>query len=291
VTPGRARTWLLVVALLFSTGGVAIKWTTATSWQVASFRSAVAMLTLAVLLRPDWRRTNLKVLAVSCAYAATMVLFVLANKLTTSANAIFLQATAPIYLTLLAPWLLKERLRKRDLRLLVVLVAGLVLVVFAGDVGSAIAPNPSLGNLLGALAGITWAFTILGLRSLGSDEADSAGLCVVLGNGVAALFCLPGALPDVSLTAADGGAILFLGSIQIGLAYFLLTRAVAWVPALESSLLLLVEPALNPVWTWWILGESVAPLALVGGLVILIGTAIHLAGGQGAPSGGSAQTS
>ena len=281
MTPARARLWLLVVALLFSTGGVAIKWTTATSWQVASFRSAVAMLTLALLLRPDFRRANLRVLAVSCAYAATMVLFVLANKLTTSANAIFLQATAPIYLTLLAPWLLKERLRRRDLRLLVVLVLGLVFVVTAGDLGTASAPHPSRGNLLGALAGITWALTILGLRSLGTEDADAAGLCVVLGNGVAAAVCLPLALPNLALTTADGITILFLGSIQIGLAYFLMTRAVTWVPALESSLLLLVEPALNPLWTWWILGEAVAPLALVGGCIILVGTAIHLAGIRG----------
>ncbi len=114
-----ARWRLLGVALLFSTGGAAIKGTDLTNWQVACLRSAVATLALVALL-PEARRwpsraVLAKTLAVGAGYAGTMVMFVAANKLTTAANAIFLQATAPLYLLALGPWLLKEPVRRRDL--------------------------------------------------------------------------------------------------------------------------------------------------------------------------------
>jgi len=289
MTPGRARLVLLVVAALFSTGGVAIKWTDATSWQVASMRSLVAAVTLALLLQPRIRQITWRVLGVSVAYAATMILFVLANKLTTAANTIFLQSTAPLYLTVLAPWLLKERVGRREVRLMGLLALGLVLVVTSGDTGSVTAPNPGLGNLLASIAGVTWAFTILGLRALGERDgdrvdSDRTGLSVVLGNALAAGFCLPLVGSVSGLSVQDGFAILFLGAVQIGLAYFLLTRAVPHVPALESSLLLLVEPALSALWAWSLLGEAPATLALVGGSVIILGTVFHLMGAPPDPS-------
>jgi drug/metabolite transporter (DMT)-like permease len=110
------RLLVLSAALLFSTGGAAIKATALTGWQVASFRSGIAAVVL-LLCMPAWRRVwHPRTLAVGAAYAATMILFVLANKLTTATNTIFLQYTAPLYLLLLAPWLLREPVRLSDLR-------------------------------------------------------------------------------------------------------------------------------------------------------------------------------
>ena len=112
----KARLQLLGAALLFSTGGAAIKAAVFTGWQIASFRSGFAALTL-LLIAPAARRAWTRhTVLVGCAYAACLTLFVLANRLTTAANTIFLQSTAPLYVLVLAPWLLHEPVRRRDLR-------------------------------------------------------------------------------------------------------------------------------------------------------------------------------
>src|SRR5258706_12178150 len=112
--PLRARLAILAAAILFSTGGAAIKATQLTGWQVASFRSAVAAIAVLLMLREARRGFSRLAALVAAGYAATMVLFVLANKLTTAASTIFLQSTAPIYLVLLGPWILNEPVRRRD---------------------------------------------------------------------------------------------------------------------------------------------------------------------------------
>ena len=115
-----------MAALLFSTGGAAIKSTSMTAWQVACFRSGVAALVLFVAL-PQWRRFwSPRPMLVGVAYAATMILYVTANKLTTAANAIFLQSTAPMYLLLLGPLLLREKIRPRDLSYTAAMVVGVL---------------------------------------------------------------------------------------------------------------------------------------------------------------------
>src|SRR6185369_2764791 len=121
------RLEVLATAALFSTGGAAIKAVHLTGFQVASVRSGIAAVTLLLLLPAARRRPTGKALAVSVAYALTMVLFVLANKLTTSASAIFLQDASPLYILLLGPWLLQEPIRRRDLGFMVALGAGLSL--------------------------------------------------------------------------------------------------------------------------------------------------------------------
>src|SRR5687768_10659952 len=132
-TPLADRLRVLAAAALFSSGGALIKAVHLTGWQVASFRSVVAAATLFLLLREVRRRPNLRVLGVGVAYALTMILFVLSNKLTTSASAIFLQSTAPLYVLLLSPWLLHEKIRSRDVVFMVVLALGLGLFFVGFD--------------------------------------------------------------------------------------------------------------------------------------------------------------
>src|SRR4051794_15953159 len=190
-TPFASRLEVLAAAALFSTGGAVIKATHLAGWQVAFLRSAVAALALFVLMREVRRRPNLRVLGVGLAYAATMILFVLANKLTTAAGAIYLQSTAPLYVLLLSPWLLKEPIRARDVIYMGVLALGLGLFFVGLDPVSATAPNPLLGNVLSLVSGITWALTIMGLRSLGrgagGEEGSWAPASAFWGNVFAAL--------------------------------------------------------------------------------------------------------
>ncbi len=263
-----ARLQLIVAAILFSTGGAAIKATALSSWQVASFRSGIAALTL--LLLPAARRGySLPAFGVGLSYAATMILYVLANKLTTAANTTFLQATAPLYLLLLAPLLLHEANRRRDIGFMALIAVGLSLFFIGGEASSSSAPDPELGNLLGAACGLFWGLTMLGLRGL-SRKQDAPNLApVVIGNLVAFAVCLPMALPVEGATGADITWLIYLGAVQIGLAYILITAGIRHVPVLEASLLLMIEPTFNPIWAWVLHAELPSNWALLGGFLVL----------------------
>jgi drug/metabolite transporter, DME family len=270
-----SRLQLIAAAALFSTGGAAIKATTLTSWQVASFRSGIAAVAIMLLVPASRRAWNWRIALVGVAYATTLVLFVLANKLTTAANAIFLQSSAPVYVLLLGPWLLRESIRRQDLGFMVVIGAGLALFFVGAEAPVATAPNPVLGNILGLLSGISWALTVIGLRWLGSQgEGGGAVATVAVGNIIAFLGCLPLALPVVGATGADWLTVGYLGVFQIGLAYFCLTSGIRHVSALEASVLLLIEPALNPIWAAIVHGEIPSTWAVSGGVIILGATLV-----------------
>src|ERR1700728_4795061 len=165
---------LMAAAVLFSTGGAAIKAISLTPWQIASFRSGIAALSLALLIPDGRRRWRWALLPVGAAYAATLVLFVIATKLTPSANAIFLQSTAPLYLLLIGPLLLKEPLSRSDLLVLLAVAAGMLLCFGSSGPAVGSAPDPRTGNLLGAATGLTWALTVSGLRWLGRRASVSS---------------------------------------------------------------------------------------------------------------------
>ncbi|TAH39523.1 MAG: EamA/RhaT family transporter [Planctomycetota bacterium] len=272
-----ARLQVLAAAALFSTGGAAIKACHLSSWQVASLRSGIAAVALLLLVPQARHGFRWRTLPVALAYAATLILFVTATKLTTAANAIFLQSTAPLYLLLLGPWLLHERVRARDLAYMLAVGAGLTLV-FLGDTGAqATAPDPGRGNLLALASGVTYALVLLGFRWLGTRPdagPGDAAAAAVAGNALAWIIGLPWALPVTESTPADWAVLAFLGVVQIGLAYKFLTAGMRSVPAFEASLLVLVEPVLNPVWTWMVHGEVPGLGAVAGGVVILAATAL-----------------
>lgn len=274
--PTVSRLQLLATAALFSTGGAAVKAIDLTGWQVACFRSAVAAVTLAVLLPAARRRPTARALAIALAYASTMVLFVLGNKLTTAANAIFLQSTFPLWVLLLSSSLLGERVSGRDVAFMGVFAAGMTLFFVGLEPATETAPNPLLGNVLGLVSGIFWALTVIGLRAAGvKREGGGWGpMAVLWGNGFAAALCLPMALPVHGVTAGDLGLLAYLGIFQIGVAYVLLLAGLAHVKAFEASLLLLLELVLNPVWAWLAHGEAPGTWAIVGGALILVATLV-----------------
>jgi drug/metabolite transporter (DMT)-like permease len=263
----------LASAVLFSTGGAAIKSTLLTSWQVAGLRSLIAAVTIALLIPRSMRGWTRGTALAAFAYAVCLTSFVLATKNTTSANAIFLQGTAPLYLVLLGPWLLKEKIKSSDMVTLVLVAAGMVLVFWEQGQKQALAPNPALGNMLGALSGLAWAATVCGLRWLGRQPGHNPMAPVLMGNCFALVFCLPQMLPVHNVSSGDIVALLYLGIVQVGLAYWCLTRAMTSLAALDAALLVMVEPALNPVWTWWLHGERPGWTAVAGGGLI-IGSAL-----------------
>lgn len=290
-----ARAWaprlqLLAAAALFSTGGAVIKAVHLSGWPVACLRSGIAATALLVVLPQARRRPSARVLAVAASYALTMILFVLANKLTTAASTIFLQSTAPLFVLLLGPWLLREPIRREDLLSMAAIALGLALLVAGLEPASATAPEPLRGGLLAALSGLTWGLTIMGLRALGrrvesgaapgGGEAASSGggdaaAAAFWGNVLACAAALPWSLPLPATVATDWLGLAFLGLFQIGFAYILLTRGIGRVPALEASLLLMLEPVLSPLWAWLAHGERPGPRVLAGGALILAATLLN----------------
>lgn len=274
-----ARLQIVAAAVLFSTGGAAIKSTSFDGFSggiaVACLRSGVAAVAIALFLPRSRRNWSWRTLVVGATFAVTLILFVAANKLTTSANTIFLQSTAPLWIAVSAPFLLRERVSRLDVAFMAVLGAGLALFFVDAPAAVKTAPQPLLGNLLAVVSGVGWAGTLMGLRWLGRREgADSAAAATVAGNLIAFLVCLPVAVgPATHAAGRDWLLIAYLGIVQIGLAYLFVTKAMPHLRALEVSLLLFVEPALNPVWSWLIHGETVGALSIAGGIVILGATA------------------
>ncbi len=265
----KALLYLVLAAILWSTGGVLVK---SMDWQplaILAGRSLFASLVFLVYLRrlpTQW--TRWKVLA-AVASILTQFLFVTATKLTTAANAIFLQYTAPIYVVLLAFWFLREKPSRTDWVSMGIIFAGLFL--FFGDKLSA---QGFYGNILAALSGVTSATMVVAFRAQkDGDPADS----ILLASLFMAIFGAPFILRE-SWSVTNWTIIASLGLFQIGLAFVFFTQGIKHIPALEANLVGTLEPVLNPVWVFLFLGESMGLYALLGGLVVLAGVTISAAG-------------
>jgi drug/metabolite transporter, DME family len=272
------RLRVVASAVLFSTGGAAIKLCGFGPWQLAASRAlvaAVAMLLLIPEARTGWTWRSV---VVAIAYAGAGLFFILANKLTTAASAIFIQATHPLFILVLAPVLLHEHVSRRDLEFMVLLAAGMALLLSEPGRRFATAPNPRLGNMLAAGCAVSWALTVMGYRWVARQERGGHGAVVaaaVSGNALVFLVALPPALPLVAGRPGDWLVVLYLGVFQLGLAYVFLARAVAQVRALEVALVGLVEPVLSSLWAWLVHGETPGPRVVLGGAVILAATGWH----------------
>lgn len=252
---------LLAAALLWSLGGVMIKWVDWHPMAIAGMRSAFALPAFLFYTRRKpvftWSRWEL---SGALAYAGTIISLVVATKLTTSANAILLQYTAPIYVALLAPRLLKEPTQAKDW-LFVALALGGMSLFFLDQ----LTPAGRWGNLIGLLSGVCFAFLIICLRA---QKNSSPFESVIMGNFLAALICLPfmfGPPPSLQgwLTMAS------LGAVQLALAYYCYALGIKTVSALSAVIITTIEPIMNPLWVAWGVGEVPGPWALVGGVLIL----------------------
>lgn len=262
---------VLAAAILWSTGGLFIKWVSLDALAVTMWRSFFAAITIAILVKPradfPWRSSPVT-WAIAATYALTLVMFVAATKLTTAANAIFLQYTAPVYLLFAGPLLLRERATRLDTATVFLAFGGMSLFFVGRIQGDAFG-----GNLLAAASGVTLAAMFLLLRTPGCSEATRP-LAMLLGNLVLVAALLPVNLvrePDGTLfpSLRDLAGLLFLGVVQIGFAYLLFGYAMRTVAALEASLIGMLEPVLNPLWVYLVLGETPGPWAVVGGAIIV----------------------
>jgi drug/metabolite transporter (DMT)-like permease len=262
----KALAQLAATALLWSLAGVCIKSVNLGGLAIAGIRSAVAAAFLFLILpgtRPVWSKS---LFAGAACYALTMLTFVTATKLTTAANAILLQYTAPFYVAVAAPRLLGETTRKSDWFTLAAAFCGMILF-FMGDLSS----DGLLGNILAIVSGLSFAGLAVFLR--GQKDA-SPSQSVLLGNLVTAVVCLPFCF-QTAPGPTDWLILIFLGVVQTGLSYYLYSLALRHVRALDALLIPIIEPVLNPVWVLFVHGEAPSAGAVLGGAIVLAASAVR----------------
>ncbi len=264
--------FVLAAAVIWSTGGLFIKWTSLGGLELSFGRSLFAVITVAILTRHEGFGLNGITAIASLLYAALLILFVLATKETTAANAIFLQYTAPVYLLILEPLFYKEKFRRRDLFTVVACLIGMSLF-FVGK----LRPQDVTGNLLALASGLCFACYFLFLRHSKSRAVNRAS-SVIYGNLLVVLVTAPLALKVLPhLSRHDALSVFYLGVVQIGLAYTLFTVAMArGVRSLDAGIIGYVEPVLNPIWVFLVLGERPSSWALLGGAIIVAAVVCHM---------------
>jgi drug/metabolite transporter, DME family len=280
---------VLFAVMLWSTGGLFIKLTTVDAFTVNAGRSLFAAITVAIFTFRKGLKPDLFTLLTSLLYAATLSFFVYATKNTTAANAIFLQYTAPIYILILSPFILKEKFRVSDLITVVFCLAGMSLFFLEKqNASNALAPNVFLGNIAALLSGLFFGLYFILLRHPRSLSKNPA-ISVFYGNSIIVsvtviVFLVQYILPETTssnvtlpnLTLNDLGAIAYLGIFQIGIAYILFTNGIAnGVRSLDASIIGFIEPLLNPVWVFIILKEKPSRWAIIGGVIILTAIIFH----------------
>lgn len=280
-TLGRARLAIVLAALLWSLGGLFIKLVPLDAMGVTVWRSAITLGFLTLVLRPSPARLARASASTAVAYAAMILTFVAATKLTTAANAIFLQYTGPLYVVALSPLVLREPFARRDGVALAVALVGLAFFF-----GGKLERGHQVGNLLGLASGLFFAGTVMFLRR---DRSRDALASLLAGNALAALVALPFAWGRLALDLRGLAFALVLGVVQMGVSYLLFVWALRRVSAVEASLLGMLEPVLNPLWAFFGLGERPAPLALVGGALVLAALASRALAPRSAPSPPSAR--
>ena len=267
-SPAVSRLYLLLGAILWSSGGYFIKEIDAGALSITFFRCLFAALWLLPLV-PGRKFPKPIDMAVSVVlFALLLGLYVASTKATTAANAIFLQYTAPIYVIVFSPWILSEALRRTDAIPLAVCLGGIA-VLFAGNQGS----GDAKGLWMGIGSGFFYGLFLLWLRRL--RYADPIAVTFANCLGVAVILApFPGVW---HVDAPNAGLLVLMGAVQFALPYVLFTRGLQDVTGGEASLIALIEPVLNPIWVVLLLGEEPNVATIVGGSIILGGLALRYA--------------
>jgi drug/metabolite transporter (DMT)-like permease len=265
-TGTRAVAAMAATAFLWSLAGLFIKVVDWHPLTIAGVRSLIASLViLAYLKRPRFHWSPTQV-AAAVANMATMVLFVSANKTTTSANAIIIQYVGPVFTAFIGAILLKERPR-REHWIAFLFVAGGMVALFGDKLGG----GRMLGNVLALLSGLTFSFYFVFMRM---QKEGSPLESILLSHW---------------MTAAAIGAVAVLGLVQVGVSAILFAYAIKRISAVSANLIAVIEPVFNPVWVFLVLGEAPGARALGGGAVIL--AAVTAASVASARRAGRASTS
>lgn len=257
----RGLLYVLTAALLWSTGGLFIKLISLSAMELSFFRCSIAAITFALIFKKRILLFNKLSIINSIFYAVVLITFVIATKTTTAANAIFLQATAPIYVLIFEPLFNKSRYERINIITVGVCILGMILF-FVGK----LEPGHLEGNFVALISGITFAALFLGMKQNDQQYQQSS---IFWGNILVAMICIPFLLSMEAISISDLWMVSFLGVFQIALAYAFFASGLKRILAVEASIISMVEPVFNPVWVFLGYGEVPTLTAIIGGLIIL----------------------
>ena len=264
--------YIVIAALLWSTGGIGVKGVPDPPLKVTFYRSVFAAITLFAVFRRDLRvRVSPSFVAAIISYGACLTTFVVATKWTTAANAIFLQYAGVIWVLLLSPLVLREPMRSRDVIAISTALVGMALF-FLGKFET----RGMAGNGMALLSSFFFAGLILALRR----EHGSSRAAVAWGNIFIAVALFPFVMDDLALTTKSFFAFVFLGVFQIGIAYAFFVKGLQYVTATQASLTGMLEPIMNPIWVFLFLGEKPSVYAVAGALIVLVAIGWHTMTGE-----------
>ena len=263
----RGRLLILAAAMLWSLAGVFIKFLDLHPLAIVFYRSLFAALVFMPFLKRRDFRCNGTLLVSVLSYTAAISAFVSANKLTSAANAIVLQYTAPIFVFLFSWLALGEKLAKSNLISLAVAMIGIAVISFdsAGEAEMA-------GVLLALLSGLMLAAYMINLRR---TQDISPVYLTWINNGVCALLLFWVVRSQLALTFDQAAILAVMGAVQLGAPYYLFSKGLQTVSLPEAALIALVEPVLNPLWVALIVGELPSAATLWGGALILFGLGLR----------------
>lgn len=257
-------------ALLWSSGGLFIKVLTLDAYQISFYRSLIAAITIIIISVVS--KINLKfefdIISVLCSlmYSFILVLFVIATKLTTAANAIFLQFTAPIYLLLLEPFFLKTKFDKKNMIALSFCLIGMVMFFFGKLEMTSIQ-----GNLIAIGSGISFALFTLFLKwKKQLHKTENTIIYIIAGNLLVCVFCLPMVYDKLAIDMSQTLILLYMGVFQIGISYIIFNEGIKYISATESMIIAMLEAILNPIWVFIGVGEVPTVYAVIGSVIILL---------------------
>ncbi len=258
-----AHVLLILTAILWSSGGVLIKLIDLNPLAIAGIRSGIAaIIILAYVKKPKISWSKSQIIGAG-SYAAMVMLFISATKLTTAANAILLQFTAPIYVALFGTWFLGEKTTLLDWLGIGIVLTGLGLF-FLDELST----SGFWGNICALGSGFSFAISTVALRR---QKSGSPVETILIGNIIAAIICLPFFFQSVPVEVETWFYIIILGVFQLGVAYILYSTGIKYIPALDAVLVSTIEPILNPLWVYLIVGEQIGDWAVIGGVLVLGG--------------------
>lgn len=256
---------MIAAAVLGSFSGLGVKEIDWNPMGIVGVRSGIACLLMLLVLGTPKITFSLPQIGGAVSYSFTLILFVIATKLTTAANAALLLNTAPIYVALLGGLILGERTTARDWTTTFFVAAGLLLFFI-----DKLSIGGLAGNVCAALSGVTLAFVGIFMRM----QKDGSPLeTFLIGNGLTFVISIPWLheWPGKS----DLLTLLGLGVVQLGIADILYAISIKNVSALESKLIYNLKPILNAFWVLLFVGEVPGKWAIVGGAVVLVSVTTH----------------
>jgi drug/metabolite transporter, DME family len=257
----RARLALLLAAVLWSLAGIFIKFLSLPPLTIVFYRSLFASLFFTFFVRKSIAAPKVALLVSALAYTAAISAFVSANKITTAANAIALQYTAPIFVFVIVHVLFGEKITGLSWISLVLGMLGIAVI----GVGSAGQPDAA-GVMIALLSGLLFSIYMVSLRFL---KEFNPGTLTFLNNMVCCLILLPWVGSELTLSLKEGWIVAVMGVVQLGIPYWLFSKGLERISVQEASLIVLIEPVLNPIWVALIVGELPSGATLVGGLFIV----------------------